>query len=179
LSASDQSRRFESLALPHLAAAFNLARWLTRNDDDARDVVQEAFLRAYRYFDGFRGSDCRPWLLAIVRREFYTWAAGRHVALALPDDDELVDGAQHEATADPASADPEALLLRRAERAAVNRALAALPVPYREVLILREIEDLDYRQIAEIVDVPIGTVMSRLSRARAAFHALMLREDAP
>lgn len=179
MSASDQSRRFERLALPHLTAAFNLARWLTRNDDDARDVVQEALLRAFRYFDGFRGEDCRPWLLAIVRREFYTWAAARRITVELPDDDRLQEGAQLDATVDPASADPAALLLRRAEREAVNRALAALSIPYREVLVLREIEELDYRRIAEIVDVPIGTVMSRLSRARAAFHALMLREDAP
>ncbi len=147
--------------LPHLDAAYNLARWLTHNDQDAEDVVQEAYLRALRFFESFRGGDGRPWLLAIVRNACYDWLRRRGpIDLATPFDEEI-----HSSDASPQT--PETELLRRADREAVRRALEGLPVAWREVLVLREFEGLSYKEIAGIAGVPIGTVMSRLARARA------------
>ena len=147
--------RFEQQVLPHVDAAYNLARWLTRNDHDADDVLQDALLRAYRFFGGLRG-DARPWLLAIVRNACWSWLqANRPAELAAVDD-----------AAEADTPGPEALLARELDRRAVNQAIAALPLPYREALVLRELEDLSYKEIARIADVPIGTVMSRLARAR-------------
>ena len=157
-------RRFELLALPHLDAAYNLARWLTRSDHDAQDVVQEASLRALRYFGGLRGDNARPWLMQIVRHTCYSWLKDNRPAevIAFDDGDDAWQNV-------PASADdePQAVALRAADRAQINKALAALPVAFREVLVLRELEDLSYKDIAQIVDIPVGTVMSRLARARA------------
>ena len=146
--------------LPHIDAAFNLARWLTRNDHDAEDVVQDAMLRAYRHFEGLRG-EARPWLLAIVRNACFSWMQRNRPA-------ELATGPDAEAAeAATAPADvPEALLARELDRRMLNEAIATLPLQFREVLILRELEDLSYREIARIANVPIGTVMSRLARAR-------------
>ena len=153
-------RRFEQQVLPHIDAAFNLARWLTRNDHDAEDVVQDAMLRAYRYFEGLRG-EARPWLLAIVRNACFSWMQrNRPAELAAGPDAEAA-----EAASAPADG-PEALLARELDRRMLNKAIAALPFPFREALILRELEDLSYREIARIANVPIGTVMSRLARAR-------------
>lgn len=152
---------FEQALLPHLDAAYNLARWLTRDAQDAEDVVQEAYLRALRFFGGFRGGDARPWLLAIVRNASHDWLRQRGALDATtPFDEEIHTGERTSET-------PETLLLQRADRGTVQRALAALPVRLREVIVLRELEGLSYRQIAEIVGVPVGTVMSRLARARA------------
>ena len=166
-------RRFERLALPHLDAAYNLARWLTRDDQDAQDVVQEAMLRALRYFASFRGDNARPWLLTIVRHTCYGWLRENRPALQAP----LDGGDDADAPAwDPPAPDtdePQVAAARRDERAQVNRALAALPVAYREVLVLRELEDLSYRDIAAIVQVPVGTVMSRLARARGLLRAAL------
>ena len=150
-------RRFEQQVLPHIDAAFNLARWLTRNDHDAEDVVQDAMLRAYRHFEGLRG-EARPWLLAIVRNACFSWIRRNRPA-------EVAAGPDEEAATAPADG-PEALLARELDRRMLNEAIAALPLQFREVLILRELEDLSYREIARIADVPIGTVMSRLARAR-------------
>jgi RNA polymerase sigma-70 factor (ECF subfamily) len=152
--------RFEAAVLPHLDAAYNLARWLTRRDDDAEDVVQTACLRALRFFDGFQGANPRGWLLTIVRNTFYSWVA-QHLEheLAMPFDEEI-----H--TAEQAGGDPEAELLRKADAELLRQGFAALPVQFREVMVLREIEGLSYKEIAAIVEVPIGTVMSRLARAR-------------
>jgi RNA polymerase sigma-70 factor, ECF subfamily len=160
--------RFEKSVLPHLDAAYNLARWLTRNEHDAEDVVQEAFLRAFRFFEGMRGADARPWLLAIVRNAGYSWLEknrpGEVVAL---DDPELlsadVETAGH---ASPEETNPEVILLQSANRKLVNQALEELPVGYREVLVMRELEDLSYKEIAAVAGIPIGTVMSRLARGR-------------
>ena len=152
--------RFEQAVLPHLDAAYNLARWLTRNDQDAEDVVQEACLRAFKSFASFRGGDGRPWLIAIVRNTCYTWMRQhRSRELATPFDEEM-----H--SVDSESCNPEALLIRGADVKLLTKALEELPLEYREVLVLRELEALSYKEIAEVADVPIGTVMSRLARAR-------------
>jgi len=154
--------RFESGVLPHLDAAYNLARWLTRNDHDAEDVVQEAFMRALRYFEGMKGTDARPWLLAIVRNTCYSWLEKNRPADLVPLDDFEALAAE---TASPA-ATPEVILLQSANRKLVNQALEELPVGYREVIVMREIEDMSYKEIASVAGIPIGTVMSRLSRGR-------------
>jgi RNA polymerase sigma-70 factor (ECF subfamily) len=165
----DRRRRFEAQALPHLDAAINLARWLTRSNADADDVVQEAMLRAWRAFDGFRGGDIRPWLLAIVRNCWRTSAGDRkrrgHVAL--PEE----NAAMSEDVLIFSGPSPEASAMRSDEGRKLDAVIATLPEEFREVLILRELEDLSYREIATVTAVPIGTVMSRLARARA-----MLRE---
>jgi RNA polymerase sigma-70 factor (ECF subfamily) len=152
--------RFEAVVTPHLNAAYNLARWLTRNDQDAEDVVQDACLRAYRFFDDFHGGDGRKWVLAIVRNAGYTWLAknrGHETTTAW--EDELLDV--------PAkSPDPEQVVLTRIDAQQLRRAIEELPAPLREAIVLRELEDLSYKEIAEIAGVPIGTVMSRLARAR-------------
>ena len=158
------ARRFELLALPHLDAAYNLARWLTHDEHDAQDVVQEAFLRALRYIGGFRGDNARGWVLQVVRNTCWTWLKENRPADVVPLGDEE-DGNVHEPAA-PAAEEPPALAMRRADRAQINRAIAALPCAFREVLVLRELEDLSYNEIARIADIPVGTVMSRLSRAR-------------
>ncbi len=164
-------RRFEALLMPHLDAAYNLARWLTRNDHDAQDVVQEAYLRAMRYFESFRGEQARPWLLQIVRHTTYAWLQqNRPGDLVSLDADERASAEP----AAPAEQEPMAIAARNADRTLINRAIAALPVVFREVLVLRELEDLSYKEIARVVDVPVGTVMSRLSRARALMQQALL-----
>ena len=155
-------RQFERLALPHLDAAYNLARWLTRNEHDAEDVVQDAFLRAYKYFASFRGENFRAWLLAVVRRAAYDWLQRNRPVEVVRDID-----AETAANSVAADDDPEMALLRKADREMINDMIAALPAPFREVVILRELQELSYQEIADITAVPIGTVMSRLSRARA------------
>lgn len=155
--------RFEALAMPHMDAAYNLARWLTRNDHDAEDVVQDAMVRAMRYFSGLRGDGARAWLLQIVRHTCYTWLQQNRPAERVTLDD--FDEAWNEMPA-PASDEPPSIAMRKADREQINAAIAALPVPYREVLVLRELEDLSYVDIARIADIPVGTVMSRLARAR-------------
>ena len=163
---TDRRRRFEAQALPHLDAAFNLARWLARPPLDADDIVQDAILRAWRSFDQVRGEEVKPWLLTIVRNCFLTAAgrARRRPDVPLPEDSESE-------SADPAliasEPDPEAALLQRDANRQLSEMLAALPPDFREVLVLREMEDLSYSQIAGITGVPIGTVMSRLARGRA------------
>jgi RNA polymerase sigma-70 factor, ECF subfamily len=152
-------RRFEALVMPHLAAGYNLARWLARDAHDADDVVQEACMRALRYIGSLDGADARPWFLTIVRRAFYDWLERNRPAEAL-------DGARLDALVDPGD-DPERLLARQETAIALADAVGALPLPYREVLVLRELEDLSYKEIAQVAAIPIGTVMSRLARARA------------
>ena len=156
----DRKLKFEASVLPHLDAAYNFARWLTRNDHDAEDVVQEAFLRAYRYFDGLRG-DSRAWLLSIVRNTCFTWLKSNRPA-------ELVGLDPEEGYEETVAytAGPEALASLNFNRHMLNEAIAALPAVFREVVVLRELEELSYKEIARITEVPIGTVMSRLSRAR-------------
>jgi RNA polymerase sigma-70 factor (ECF subfamily) len=164
-----QQSRFEAVVMPHLDAAYSLARWLTRNDADAADVVQEACLRAFRYFDSYREGDAKSWLLRIVRRTCYSWLERNRPAEVIP----LETAADlDEAVAAPPDGpgDTEALLLNRSDLRRLDRLIEALPVPLREAIVLRELQDLGYREIAEVTGVPIGTVMSRLHRARSALR---------
>jgi len=176
----DRKRRFELLALPHLDAAFNLARWLAGNTADAEDVVQEAYLRAFRYFDAYQGGNFRVWLLTIVRNSFFTWAKeNRSSRLEFHAETPTVDAGESEATAwGTPPRDPETLLMERIDSQTLSRLMERLPAEYREVLLLREVEDLAYKDIAEVSGVPIGTVMSRLARARLALRKLWFGEAA-
>jgi len=158
LLAAPDKTRFEQLVLPHVDAAVNLARWLLRNPDDAEDVAQEAVLRAYRFFGGFRGGDVRAWLLQIVRNSCYTWLERRMPV-------ELVTEFNEELHLVP-SPSPETIALQARDRAKLRDALEALPVRAREVIVLRELEGCSYKEISEIAGIPMGTVMSTLSRAR-------------
>jgi RNA polymerase sigma-70 factor (ECF subfamily) len=170
----DRRHRFEVLVLPHLDAAYRFARWLSRSPSDADDVVQEAILRAFRGFDALRGSDVKSWLLTIVRNCHLTAVKQqqRRGFVPLPEEHDVHDGQSMIAT----TPDPESTSIRRDEKRTLDRLMAALPEEQREVLLLREIEELDYREIATITNVPIGTVMSRLARARAALKARWLQE---
>src|SRR6516162_4725927 len=160
--------RFEAIALPHLDAAYALARWLTRNDADAADVVQEACLRAFRYLDSYRDGDAKSWLLQIVRRTCYSWLEHNRPAdvVSLETEKEFGD------TVATASGEAEALLESRSDLRRLDQLIEALPAPLCETIVLRELHELGYREIAEVTGVPIGTVMSRLHRARA----LLFRE---
>ncbi|HSD00668.1 MAG TPA: sigma-70 family RNA polymerase sigma factor [Casimicrobiaceae bacterium] len=153
--------RFKTLVLPHLDAAYNLARWLTRDVHDAEDVVQDACVRAIKYIGSLKGDDARAWFLTIVRNAFYDWCK-RNRPMEIVQD----DGTAIESAVAPDAVDPHQAVLRSAEAKALADAVEALPVAYREVLILRELEELSYKEIARVADIPIGTVMSRLSRAR-------------
>jgi RNA polymerase sigma-70 factor (ECF subfamily) len=159
-------RRFNEIAVPHLDAAYNLARWLTRNEHDAEDVVQEAYLRAFKFFDGYRGGDARAWILKIVRHTCFTWLARNRPTEVVASDEEDDDERAAAMQGAPRN-DPETQLLQRLDSELLNRLIDQLATPYREILVLREIEDLSYREIAEVLALPIGTVMSRLARARA------------
>lgn len=159
--------RFEAVVLPHLDAAYALGRWLTKNDADAADIVQEAMLRAFRYFDGYRGGDARSWVLQIVRRTAYGWLARNRSAETVTLGDAEPDGLEGCAAN---GTGPEELIANRAELRRLDRLIEGLPTPLREVIVLRELQELGYREIAEVTGVPLGTVMSRLSRARAALR---------
>ncbi|TDY26399.1 RNA polymerase sigma-70 factor (ECF subfamily) [Paraburkholderia sp. BL6665CI2N2] len=175
-SEAARSRRFQQMALPHLDAAYNLARWLCGNASDADDVVQEAFMRAFRFFDTFRGDSARPWLLAIVRRTWYTEWRRRSSSHETVEFDDTMDDASFEGWS-VGGADPQALLIRDEDTKRVHEALAQLPVEYREVLMLRELEEMGYKEIAAVADVPIGTVMSRLARGRRKLAALLMEKQ--
>jgi len=158
---STELERFERTLLPHMRAAYNLARWLTRSDQDAEDVVQEAYLRAVRFFGGFRGGDAKAWLLTIVRNTSHSaWQRRRDSGATVPIDEDTPE-------VEDASLGPEDLLLQKASGQEVRAVLDALPVEFREVVVLRELEGLSYREMADVIQLPIGTVMSRLARARA------------
>jgi RNA polymerase sigma factor (sigma-70 family) len=169
LSSQDDQARFKSVVLPHLADAYALARWLTGDRADAEDVVQEACLRAFRGIGGFAGVNARAWLLTIVRHAAYTWLGkNRSSSLLMVDDLEAVERQQASGGSPSESAPetPEAALIARTDAVRLEAAIAELPVPFRETLVLRDVQGLDYREIAEVTKVPIGTVMSRLARAR-------------
>ena len=165
-----KTAQFEAIALPHFAAAYNLARWLVRDDHDAEDVVQEAYMRAFRFFGGYRGGDSRSWLLTIVRNTCYTWMQhNRSPELSVPLDDEV-----HEI--ESKDLNPEARLLQSADTQMVRQALEDLPVEFREVLVLRELEEMSYREIASLTDLPLGTVMSRLARGRKRLQLALTKQ---
>jgi RNA polymerase sigma-70 factor (ECF subfamily) len=161
---SDERRRFEAIVLPHADAAYNLARWLTRDADAAEDLVQEAFYRAARYFHSFRGADARPWLLGIVRRATFDWMKNRPSTIPL--DMEVHD------TGDD-SLDPMSAAVGECGKEDVRQALENLPPLLREVIVLREFESFSYQQIADVIESPVGTVMSRLSRGRRQLQILL------
>src|SRR2546422_608532 len=167
LGGKDQLVRFEQAILPHMGAAYNLARWLTRNDHDAQDMVQEAYLRAFQFFDGFRGVDGRAWLLTIVRNTCYTWLQqNRSHEITTMFDEEI-----HSLDSD--SSNPATLVLQSADQEILRQALDELPVEFREVVVLRDLEGFSYKEIADIANIPAGTVMSRLARARERLKQLL------
>lgn len=164
-----RTQRFEAMVLPHLDAAYNLARWLLRDDHSASDAVQDAFLRAFRFFDKLEGEEARPWLLAIVRNSCYSLLGKRR---QLGDQVEFDEERDSDIDLPPSlDTNPETQLSRKIDSARLDDAIGRLPSVFREAIVLREIEELSYEEIATIANVPVGTVMSRLSRARA-----MLRE---
>ncbi len=169
-----QLTRFEAVVLPHLDAAYTLARYLMRDAHDAEDVVQDAYLRALKYFDGFRGTgpgDSRAWLLAIVRNTAYTVRRGRRADERATEFDEALHS---EAVADD---HPEAAVVSQSEREELHRAIDQLPPEFREVIVLRELEELSYKEISDVAGVPVGTVMSRLFRARKRLQDALCGEQ--
>ncbi len=171
---SSELERFEVVVLPHLSAAYTLARYLTRNDHDAEDIVQDAYLRALKYFSGFRGeagTSARAWLLAIVRNTAYSSRRRQRPEDFATEFDEAVHS---DAVADD---HPEATLLRNTAKDSVRRALDRLAPEFREVIVLRELEGLSYKEISDVAGVPVGTVMSRLSRARARLQEALREEE--
>jgi RNA polymerase sigma-70 factor (ECF subfamily) len=169
LEEQDKPARFEQSIMPHMNAAYNLARWLAGNDADAQDVVQEAYLRAFKFLGGFRGGDSRSWLLRIVRNAFYDWLKrNRREETGTPFDEELHSAADETGT-------PDILLLEKGDHELMRKALEDLPFDFREILVLREFEGLSYKEIADIAEVPLGTVMSRLARAREHLRTLLVQ----
>jgi RNA polymerase sigma-70 factor (ECF subfamily) len=175
-SGRDKAQRFRDAALPHLDDVYTLARYLLRNSADAEDAAQESYLRAYRHFDTFRGGAIKPWLLAILRnvcRAEYARRAASAGASDAPDDAEQSGAPLWQETQDS----PETEALRRLDAETVQRLITTLPEPFREAIVLREINDLSYREIAEVVGAPVGTVMSRLARARSLLREAWIGED--
>jgi len=177
LDEPSKAKRFEQLFVAHLDSAYDLARWLTRDERNAEDVVQEACLRAFKFFDGFHGDNARVWLLAIVRNTYYTWLRkNQFQALTVPLDEEGADGVPLEFE----GGNPvDELLQQKDARRLINSALEQLAPEFREVIVLRELEDLSYKEIAAVADIPLGTVMSRLSRARKLLlqHLHQVRQE--
>ena len=169
----ERLKSFEQTVLPHLDAAYNLARWLAGNDHDAQDVAQEACLRALKFFGSFRGDNARAWLLTIVRNTFYTWL--RKTARRKT----LWNSAMKLWRSKTFRVNAEILNSRLGDAEAVRRAIEELPVEFREIVILREMEGFSYKEIAELADVPIGTVMSRLARARRQLQKRLAGEFKP
>jgi RNA polymerase sigma-70 factor (ECF subfamily) len=169
LNEQGKAGEFEAIALPHLDAAYNLARWLTRNDQNAEDLVQMTYMRAFKFFDGFRGGDARAWLLTIVRNTYYTSLRDhRHEQTDVCFDEEIhgQDSEERDTSPYDIGNNPESILATHDAKRLVNQALESLPQQFREVIVLKEINELSYKEIAEIADIPLGTVMSRLARGR-------------
>ena len=165
------SADFQKAVLPHLDAAYSLARWLTRDEQTAEDLVQDSFVRALKSFAGYRGGDARAWILAIVRNTCFTWLAKNKTR------PQAVEFSDEIGTGGAAALDPAALAARSADGEAVRRALDALPPEFREAIVLREINDLSYREIADVIGAPVGTVMSRLARARSMLRKAWIAEE--
>ncbi len=166
---------FEAVVLPHMRAGYNLARWLLRNDQDAEDVTQEAIVRAFRFFDGFSGDNPRAWLLTVVRNSAYTFLQQNRARELGTEFDEVLHS--EPASTGRTSENPEVLVLRSAQQRSLSEAVEALQVEFREVFVLREMEGLSYKEIADMARIPIGTVMSRLSRARRQLQAAVARRE--
>ena len=181
LDEQSKARRFEQIFSAHLDAAYNFARWLTRDDRNAEDVVQEACLRAFKSLDGFHGDSGRAWLLAIVRNTYYTWfRRNKADAHNVPFDEESMAANTHDAAdLESSIGSVERILHQQDAKRLVNAALERLPEEFREVVVLRELEDLSYKEIAAIARVPLGTVMSRLARARKLMlqHLQRIRQE--
>src|SRR6185437_13788197 len=171
-------QRFRAAALPYLDDVYTLARYLLRNPADAEDAAQECFLRAFRHFETFRGGPIKPWLLAILRNVCRAEYA-RRGTLASVQSEAMAEASENAAETlwGETAASPEAMTLRQFDTATIQRLIAQLPDPFRETLVLREINDLSYREIAEVVCAPVGTVMSRLARARALLREAWLAEE--
>ena len=169
----ERLKSFEQTVLPHLDAAYNLARWLAGNDHDAQDVAQEACLRALRFFGSFRGDNARAWLLAIVRNTFYTWLRKNRPP------ENVVELSDEVLAVEDLSVNAEILNSRLTDTETIRRAIEELPVEFREIVILREMEGFSYKEIADLADVPIGTVMSRLTRARRQLQKRLAGEFKP
>lgn len=172
---------FRQVVLPHVGDGLALARWLAGNASDAEDIMQDACLRAFKAIDGYRGGNARAWLLVIVRNTAFNWLARqRSSSLVMVGDLADVDDVASEASATDAAqrSTPESELIRGADRQAVTAAIAALSLPMREVVVLRDINDFSYKEISDMLDLPIGTVMSRLSRGRQQLAVLLARGDA-
>jgi RNA polymerase sigma-70 factor, ECF subfamily len=174
-----KARRFRDAALPHLDAVYTLARYLLRNQADAEDAVQECYLRALRHFDTLRSPDIKPWLFAILRNVCRTEYARRSVVQLRDVNAETDTFEETEPLWGEAPETPEATIIRKLDAAAIQRLVAALPDPFREVIVLREINDLSYSEIAEVIGAPVGTVMSRLARARSVLRTAWLAEGQP
>ena len=169
LEEQEKLARFEQSIMPHMNAAYNLARWLSGNDADAQDVVQEAYLRAFKFLGGFRGGDSRSWLLRIVRNAFYDWLKrNRREEMGTAFEEELHSTADEKGT-------PDTLLLEKADHELMRKAIGDLPCEFREILVLRELEGFSYKEIADVAEVPLGTVMSRLARAREHLRTLVIQ----
>lgn len=179
MNEQDQISRFEDIVLPHLDAAYNLARWLTHNHQDAEDLVQMAFVRALKFFGGFHGGNARAWLLTIVRNTFYTSLRDNQHEEANIDFDEatLSTLSTQESSSFDVGCNPENRAASHDTCRVVNQALEKLPPIFREVIILKEMEELSYQEIAEIIGIPIGTVMSRLARGRKLLSELLQMDD--
>jgi RNA polymerase sigma-70 factor (ECF subfamily) len=165
----DKLARFEQHIMPHMDAAYNLARWLTSNDSDAQDVVQESYLRAFKYFGGFSGRDSRGWLLRIVRNAFYDWLKqNRGDKTGEPFDEEM------HSVLDETQGPDGPLLLEKADHEVLHKAIASLPLEFREILVLRELEGFSYNEISQLANIPLGTVMSRLARGRERLRTQLI-----
>jgi len=170
LEKEEKDSLFTNTIIPHLDAAYNLARWLARNEHDAKDIVQDSFVRAYSYFDSFSGANGKAWMLAIVRNTFYTWHQKRQIRQSIEVTEELSDdGLLYDQTVD---SEMETKDIQGAVRAAIN----SLPLEFREVILLRELEFMAYKEIAALMQVPIGTVMSRLARGRDMLRTLLQKQ---
>lgn len=176
----DKTARFNQVALQHLDAAYNLARWLTQHPQDAEDVVQESYLKAFRHFDSFRGGDGRAWLLAIIRNTSYTRIQmNKKSQMDVFDEAIHHDQFNHAAETNGTHRNPEQLVFQALDRELIDAAIKTLPVEFREVIVLRELEDFSYHEIAGIVGIPVGTVMSRLARARGMLRNQLAQHFKP
>jgi RNA polymerase sigma factor (sigma-70 family) len=178
VATDEEQARFRAVVLPHLTDCYALARWLTGDRADAEDVVQEACLRALHAIGTFAGVNARAWTLTIVRHTAYSWLRkNRSAALVAVDDLEAVERARAGSDGEDSVENPETALIAKSERARLEQAIADLPVPFRETLVLRDVQGLDYRDIAAVTGVPIGTVMSRLARARRRLASVMTMDS--